>query len=211
MSEPRNIMSLPAGCKPSKVTVPRSKLYRQNFRQGEKLSYAHVVAVPPDRAQEDGELELVVSNTFAAARVPVTVIEGKVEPPVAIPRDVLVHAEKLAGKQGVKLEVMEKHIIPCDNTYKREPVWYERGDFDPLDLGAATKAAMPDEEKHYLEFGINAVLLEEVASALGAGPVRMKFMVDTTKQSQWLKAIEVHPVRASDKTYGLLMPVRLDI
>jgi hypothetical protein len=169
---------------------------------------------------KDGDgYALLATDGYIMAKVPIEVErEGGDEPVVGpIPPAAMKHIESLPSK-GLKavwsfFEAREDVVqVGEDTTYKRRDVMGEPPKFEKT-LEDARDITKP------LTLGFDAVLLKNLADALGAQ--QLKVTIDLNKLdtpegggAQYLRALVVEPMNArpgGDGRVGLQMPVRVQI
>lgn len=175
-------LRLPKGAKPSKA-LSRSKLRPV-------LTRAYV-------AQPNGRRELIASNSFILARLPVAddVPLGPISP------------EALK-----RIEKGEKHTITDSGVVRFEgadgtPIEYHAPEQTEMPFARALDAFAPDGHQ-VVSVGLNADLLKALSDSIGgSGSVRLDIRVHEDGMAIG-GAVRVTPLGGDAQ--GLLMPIRLD-
>lgn len=175
------------------------------------LGVAHLV--------EDGDgYALLATDSYIMVKVPIEHDKEGDKPVVGpIPPAALKHIESMPSK-GLKavwsyFEAREDVVqVGEDTTYKRRDVHGQPPNFDHT-------MKEVNEIKKPLSFGFDAVLLKNMADALGSQ--QLKVTIDLNKLdtpegggAQYLRALVVEPMNAvpgGDGRVGLQMPVRINI
>ncbi len=196
-------LKLPPGAKPSKVLSKDQS--RPVLTRGE---LAEVTKLLEDGTRERTGWELQCTDSYRLSRVPLSISGEATDDSEITAGPISGDALRMIEKHG-GFRADAEHVEVIDKS-GRVVVTYDReraGDFPYPNIDAVTP-----EPEHYVDIGLNAKFLYELAQALGSRDTTVRIRLSLNERG------EVNPLRPFVVTAnmhetgtGVLMPVRLNV